>query len=1201
MKKYLSLFLFALLGLAAQAQTAPSITLTVGVDGNERTLIFAATEAGHKFQIDWGDGNLVETEEIVVNTDGWTWTEVKGTPVGEGNIKIYGEGIDYFDCSSRVDGAQVSALDVTNAPDLTELTINTNSLTQLDLSKNTKLTDLICSTNPLKQLDLKANTALETLEANDLQLESIDLTANTALTSLKLNNSKLTQIDLSKNTELTQIYILGNLLTQIDLSNNDKLTYVSLNNNQLTSLDVTGCEALKSLFCMGNQLTELKADNVITSVNCSKNNFTLATLPALPCKTFTYAPQNDMPIVETIKVGETVDLSAQDNITGLADAAQKTTYTWITTDGNTLEAGTDYTEEEGGRFTFLKAQSAPVYCVMTTDAFPKFTGANAFKTTSATITDGTTVSTPAITLTVEVDGNERALIFAATEAGHKFQIDWGDGNLVETEEILVNTDGWTWTEVKGTPVGEGNIKIYGEGIDYFDCSSRVDGAQVSALDVTNAPDLTELTINTNSLTQLDLSKNTKLTDLICSTNPLKQLDLKANTALETLEANDLQLESIDLTANTALTSLKLNNSKLTQIDLSKNTELTQIYILGNLLTQIDLSNNDKLTYASLNNNQLTTVDVTGCDALKSLLCMGNQITELKVNDLTGTVNVSQNLLTPATLPVVSGRYTYAPQAAMPIAKSAKVGETIDLSAQDNLTGLADAPQATTYAWITLKGDTLEAGTDYTADGGRFTFLKAQADSVYCSMTTAAFPAFEGDKAFKTTAIAIAEGATVDTPAITLTVTPDGNTRNLVFAMTEAGHTLQIDWGDGNLVETEEIVQLDEYGTNTTATGVPAGEGIIKVYGEGIAYFDCSPAQNEAKVTAIDVTGAKDLLELNVYSNALSTLDLSQNAALKKLGCYNNDIAELDLSANTALERLDAKNMALDGIDLSANTALTYLALSNNPITSIDLSANTALTDLYLQNGQLSDIDLTGNTALEYISLTGNQLTQIDVTACEALDFFFCNNNQLEEVKFGNVTRTVNISGNRLTPADLPAATATNYIYAPQAAMQLDEEIETGKTLDLSAQDNLTGLADGPQATTYTWYAEDGTTLVAGTDYTEDGGKFTFLKAQSQPVYCTMETAAFPSFSGANAFRTTAISVKGGDGVESTATATIAIRGGKGTITTDNLPAGSRVEVYDLSGRKVAGQDSAEGRATFSVKPGLYIVSVNGTARKVNAF
>ena len=31
------------------------------------------------------------------------------------------------------------------------------------------------------------------------------------------------------------------------------------------------------------------------------------------------------------------------------------------------------------------------------------------------------------------------------------------------------------------------------------------------------------------------------------------------------------------------------------------------------------------------------------------------------------------------------------------------------------------------------------------------------------------------------------------PAITLTVEIDGNARNLVFAMTETGHKLQIDW------------------------------------------------------------------------------------------------------------------------------------------------------------------------------------------------------------------------------------------------------------------------------------------------------------------------------------------------------------------------------------------------------------------------
>ena len=60
---------------------------------------------------------------------------------------------------------------------------------------------------------------------------------------------------------------------------------------------MTASEALGTLFCMGNQLTELKADNVTKSVNCSKNNFTLATLPALPCKTYTYAPQNALQIM----------------------------------------------------------------------------------------------------------------------------------------------------------------------------------------------------------------------------------------------------------------------------------------------------------------------------------------------------------------------------------------------------------------------------------------------------------------------------------------------------------------------------------------------------------------------------------------------------------------------------------------------------------------------------------------------------------------------------------------------------------------------------------------------------------------------------------------------------------------------------------------------------------------------------------------
>lgn len=392
MKKSLLSFIFILFCLSMNAQTTPSIEFTAGVDGNERNLYVAVNKAGVKLQIDWGDGNLVETEEIAIADEYGSTTTITGVPTGTGVIKIYGEGIASFDCSSRVDGAQVTSIDVSNAPDLADLSVYTNSLTTLDVSKNVNLTKLTCYNNPITILDLSANTKLTSLNAQNMELTEIDLSQNTALTTIYLSNNNLTNVDLSNNTELASLYLLNTGLTSIDLSNNDKLTYASLNNNQLTTLDVTGCDALESLFCMSNQLTSLYADNVTKSVNCSKNNFTLATLPALPCKTYNYAPQNAMPIAESIAIGKALDLSAQNNITGLAGEPQTTTYTWYTQNGEVLDPATYYTEKDGV-FTFIAAPAQPVYCVMESNAFPKFSGSNTFKTTEITVTqkgDGVT-------------------------------------------------------------------------------------------------------------------------------------------------------------------------------------------------------------------------------------------------------------------------------------------------------------------------------------------------------------------------------------------------------------------------------------------------------------------------------------------------------------------------------------------------------------------------------------------------------------------------------------------------------------------------------------------------------------------------------------------------------------------------------------------------------------------------------------------
>ena len=812
-------------------------------------------------------------------------------------------------------------------------------------------------------------------------------------------------------------------------------------------------------------------------------------------------------------------------------------------------------------------------------------------------------STPAITLTAEVDSMARELVFAATEPGHKLRIDWGDGKTVETEEIAVADDYGTTTAVYGTPVGNGEIKIYGEGIAQFEAVSRVDGTQITAIDVTGAKDLAELAINGNDIRAIDLSQNTKLAKLVCSNNSIETLDLSANPELTRLEAQNMKLASIDLSQNTKLTYLHLGNNLLTDIDITANTELGSIYLLNNQIGEIDLSQNKKLTYISLNNNLLTSIDATACENLASLFCMNNRLEEVKIGQVKTTVNLNGNRLTLATLPAATSRnFLYNQQEALQIAESVKVGETIDLSAQNHISGLAGTPQATAYTWITAQGDILAAGTDYTEEDGKFTFLNAQQDSVYCTMETPAFPAFTGTNPFKTTFVYVTDGSAIDTPAITLTAEVDSMARELVFAATEPGHKLRIDWGDGKTVETEEIAVADDYGTTTAVYGTPVGNGEIKIYGEGIAQFEAVSRVDGTQITAIDVTGAKDLAELAINGNDIRAIDLSQNTKLAKLVCSNNSIETLDLSANPELTRLEAQNMKLASIDLSQNTKLTYLHLGNNLLTDIDITANTELGSIYLLNNQIGEIDLSQNKKLTYISLNNNLLTSIDATACENLASLFCMNNRLEEVKIGQVKTTVNLNGNRLTLATLPAATSRNFLYNQQEALQIAESVKVGETIDLSAQNHISGLAGTPQATAYTWITAQGDILAAGTDYTEEDGKFTFLNAQQDSVYCTMETPAFPAFTGANPFKTTFVYVAKGTGVESLSKAQApVIRGGKGFITVDHAPAGCTVALYDLSGCPIGTQTASGDRLTFNVKPGLYIISIDGTARKVGAF
>lgn len=285
------------------------------------------------------------------------------------------------------------SLDVTKATALKDLTANTNKLTSIDLTKNIELTKLTINNNQLTNIDISKCTQLTTLEISNNLLTAIDITKNQALQTLRIGQNKLTgELDLSTNPTIKLVYALGMELNSVKIGNNTaSKPLFSLNNNKLTSIDASGIQDAgnATLNLMGNQLTEIKLPSAkMKTLNISKNNFTLATLPAPDATTaargFSYAPQNDYVIAESYKVGDVLDLSSQ------TSATLNTQFAVYKSDKTALTEGTDYTVADG-KITFLTAQEE-VYVAMSSALYSKFTGTNIYKTTVTKVEGSTGIN-----------------------------------------------------------------------------------------------------------------------------------------------------------------------------------------------------------------------------------------------------------------------------------------------------------------------------------------------------------------------------------------------------------------------------------------------------------------------------------------------------------------------------------------------------------------------------------------------------------------------------------------------------------------------------------------------------------------------------------------------------------------------------------------------------------------------------------------
>ena len=143
---------------------------------------------------------------------------------------------------------------------------------------------------------------------------------------------------------------------------------------------------------------------------------------------------------------------------------------------------------------------------------------------------------------------------------------------------------------------------------------------------------------------------------------------------------------------------------------------------------------------------------------------------------------------------------------------------------------------------------------------------------------------------------------------------------------------------------------------------------------------------DSSATAITDVDPSRLTSLNCASKSIQSVEgIEKFTALESLYLYSNNISSIDLSQNGELVELYLSDNMLKEIDLSNNTMLVELSLGDNCLEELDVSQNTLLRYLYVWGNKLSVLDLTKNRKLIGLDVSDNTMESIDVEKNTHLD------------------------------------------------------------------------------------------------------------------------------------------------------------------------------------------------------------------------
>ena len=558
------------------------------------------------------------------------------------------------------------------------------------------LTRLEMTGNSLDSLNLRG--------ANDAFQKN--LLAHIALPSNGI--SKLTMVD---NYGVHHLNLAGNRLTELSMRDTDNMETLDLSRNALSTLNLSYCERLVSARLSDNCLAEIVMPADVTyldELDIRGNRFRFATLPfeAPDFRGTTYLYADQQPITVGSK-GIGMDLSSE-----LYTEGGETAICVLLADGTLLNAGTDYTVNEGKVRLNDVLIGQEVYATLNHPAFPDLT----LRTTIMQMAGMPTHPLGEFDVTTS---DPATLILRSDISNTDICIDWSG----EGFDLQNYTVGDMPTTFEITPQAGRTAKVWSYEEDDHLTVFSIRNVGMSRMDLSPMTHLIALTVISAGLSDITLPESPELFEMNLEGNNFSDIDLTMYPRLSYLGLTDNQLTTFDASKYPNLGLLAIGRNQLSEIRFD-NPQLWSLDLAGNNLEEVDLTRLPELYQCGLSENRLSQLDLSGNTGLRVLF-------------------LDHNRFTFAILPMSAELqlYTYAGQEAL---NPNFANGSSDLSA----TATAADGTPTTFRWFIgepyydeygeLTGEELITDEEFNTENGVTSFYKAL-DGIVGALTNDALP------------------------------------------------------------------------------------------------------------------------------------------------------------------------------------------------------------------------------------------------------------------------------------------------------------------------------------------------------------------------------------------------------------------------------------------------------------------------------